>query len=153
MLPAMETAVAVSTDASSWDRAAHALRLLAVDPAGLGGAVIRMRASPARDRVMACLKALELRKLPPTIGDDQLLGGLDLAATLDAARVVEHAPQGQRPFERHLGVVEPPRLTPDHAEVVLATRQGPLVPRLLQPPQRQVAPPRRQVYLTPVSFH
>lgn len=74
--------------AESWHNAALALRLLALDPVGLGGAVIKMRASPARDAVLAAFDApWALRKLPTTISDEQLFGGLDLAATLAAGHV------------------------------------------------------------------
>ncbi|GIT89143.1 magnesium chelatase subunit D [Roseobacter sp. OBYS 0001] len=79
----------MSHDADSWDRATLALRLLTVENANLGGAVIRMRASPARDQVLAALQGLNLRKIHPTITDDQLFGGLDLAATLENAQLVE----------------------------------------------------------------
>lgn len=80
----------MSTPSTSWDRAALALRLLCVEGADLTGAVIRMRAGPARDRVLAQLKPLGLRKIHPTITDDQLFGGLDLAATLNASQVIEN---------------------------------------------------------------
>jgi len=80
----------VSTPTTSWDRAALALRLLCVAGADLSGAVIRMRAGPARDHVLAQLKPLGLRKIHPTITDDQLFGGLDLAATLSASQVIEN---------------------------------------------------------------
>ncbi|MFK7743705.1 MAG: magnesium chelatase subunit D [Roseobacter sp.] len=80
----------MTCDPTSWDRAALALRLLTVDHAGLNGAVIRMRASPARDQVLAQLRCLQLRKIHPTISDDQLFGGLDLAATLNASQVIEN---------------------------------------------------------------
>ncbi len=74
--------------AESWQNAALALRLLALDPQGLGGAVIKMRASPARDAVLAQFSSTErVRKLPTTISDEQLFGGLDLAATLAAGHV------------------------------------------------------------------
>ncbi|MEM9576966.1 MAG: magnesium chelatase subunit D [Pseudomonadota bacterium] len=78
----------MSDPASSWDRAALALRLLLVRDAGLGGAVIRMRASPARDAVLAQIKPLGARKMHPTISDDQLLGGLDLTATLERSQLI-----------------------------------------------------------------
>jgi magnesium chelatase subunit D len=79
--------------AAAWHDATLAAALLAVDPGGLGGAVIRARPSPVRDRWLACLRALlppgtGLRKLPASIGDERLLGGLDLAATLRAGRPV-----------------------------------------------------------------
>ena len=73
----------------SWHMAALALQLLAVDPAGLGGAVIRMRAGPDRDALLARLPTTTpLRKMPPSISDEQLFGGIDLPATLATARVV-----------------------------------------------------------------
>lgn len=72
---------------SSWDHAALALKLLALDPAGLGGAVIRMRASPARDSVLAAFSPrVPVRKMPVSIADEQLFGGLDLGATLAHGR-------------------------------------------------------------------
>ncbi|ABG29858.1 VWA domain-containing protein [Roseobacter denitrificans] len=80
----------MSHESDSWDRAALALRLLTVENADLGGAVIRMRASPARDHVLAALRGLKLRKIHPTISDDQLFGGLDLAATLESSHLVEN---------------------------------------------------------------
>jgi magnesium chelatase subunit D len=70
-----------------------AAALLAVDPAGLGGAVLRAPAGPARDDWLAALRALlpadaPVRRVPLGIADDRLLGGLDLAATLAAGRPV-----------------------------------------------------------------
>lgn len=61
-----------------------ALALLAVDPAGLKGLWLRARASPLRDLVTGALSSLPLplRRIHPTIGDEALFGGLDLAATL-----------------------------------------------------------------------
>jgi magnesium chelatase subunit D len=73
----------------SWHMAALALRLLAIDPAGLGGAVLRMRASPDRDAVLSAFASpMPLRKMPPTISDDQLFGGIDLSATLASSQVI-----------------------------------------------------------------
>jgi magnesium chelatase subunit D len=70
--------------------------LLAVDPAGLGGAVLRARPGVERERWLALFRALvpedtALRRLPPHIGDDALLGGLDLSATLHLGRPVRRA--------------------------------------------------------------
>ncbi|WP_299147392.1 magnesium chelatase subunit D [uncultured Tateyamaria sp.] len=76
----------------SWHNASLALRLLALDPQGLGGAVIRMRASPARDALLAEFDAsLAVRRLPITISDDQLFGGIDLSTTLASAQVTNSA--------------------------------------------------------------
>ncbi len=67
--------------------------LFAVDPVGLGGVVLRSGAGPARDRWLAGLQALlpagaPWRRVPLHVNDDRLLGGLDLAATLQAGRPV-----------------------------------------------------------------
>jgi magnesium chelatase subunit D len=78
---------------NAWRDALAAAAMIAVDPAGLGGAVLRARAGPARDRWLAHLAALmpdaPLHRIPPGIGDEALLGGLDLAATLAAGRPVQ----------------------------------------------------------------
>jgi magnesium chelatase subunit D len=78
---------------SPWEDALLAARLFAADPAKLSGIRVRARAGPVRDRWLAYLKSLipadmPFRKLPPNIGADRLLGGLDLAATLGANRPV-----------------------------------------------------------------
>ena len=67
--------------------------LLAVDPVGLCGAMLRCRPGLERDRWLATLRSLlpadmPQRRLPPGIGDDALLGGLDLTATLTQGRPV-----------------------------------------------------------------
>lgn len=70
-----------------------AARLLAVDPLGLGGAVLRGGPGPERDSWLAAFRALlpegtAWRRMPHQVADDRLLGGLDLAATLAAGRPV-----------------------------------------------------------------
>jgi len=75
----------------TWLEACIAARLLAADPSGCGGAVVRAGPGPVRDRWLDDVRALlptgtPWRRLPPGIGDDGLLGGLDLAATLAAGR-------------------------------------------------------------------
>jgi magnesium chelatase subunit D len=69
--------------------------LLAVDPAGLGGVLVKGGPSPARDAFLALLRKLNpkapVRRVPPQIGPERLVGGLDLARTLKAGRpVIEH---------------------------------------------------------------
>lgn len=77
--------------AESWHNAALALKLLSLDPVGLGGVVVRMRASPHRDTLLAKLDPpYPIRKLPISISDEQLFGGIDLSATLAASQVVEN---------------------------------------------------------------
>ncbi len=70
--------------------------MLAVDPQGLGGAVLRAQAGPVRDAWLAAWRSLlppdmPLLRLPHHISDDRLLGGLDLAATLAAGRPLAQA--------------------------------------------------------------
>jgi magnesium chelatase subunit D len=73
--------------------ALHAAALLLVDPAGLGGAVLRAQAGPVRDAWLATLRSLmptsmPLVRLPLHASEDRLLGGIDLPATLAAGRPV-----------------------------------------------------------------
>lgn len=91
-------------EADHWDRdggapdpgaeALAALSLLAIDPEGLGGAVISGRPGPARDAWLAhaarCAGAPPLR-IPASADEAGLFGGLDLAATLAAGRPVRDA--------------------------------------------------------------
>ena len=70
-----------------------AAALFAVDPAGTGGVLLRAAAGPAREAWLARLAALlppdtPIKRMPLHIDDDRLLGGLDLAASLAAARPV-----------------------------------------------------------------
>lgn len=70
-----------------------AARLLALDP-GLGGAIVRGRPGPQRDAWLDALRAAlppeaPFRRMPASIADERLLGGLDLAATLAAGRPVQ----------------------------------------------------------------
>ncbi|OYY66321.1 MAG: magnesium chelatase ATPase subunit D [Burkholderiales bacterium 28-67-8] len=73
--------------------ARHVAALFAVDPVGTGGVVIRALATPARDAWLQLLRDLlpegtPLRRVPLHINDERLLGGLDLAATLQAGRPI-----------------------------------------------------------------
>jgi magnesium chelatase subunit D len=77
---------------SRWEDAITAARLLAVDPVGLGGAAVRAGPGVPRDRWFAALRrdlapAAPVKRIPPGIEDDRLLGGVDLVATLGAGRV------------------------------------------------------------------
>jgi len=87
------TTVAERLEATRWQDAGLAAALLAIDPVGLGGIALRAAAGPVRDRWLESLAGLlppgmPLRRLPAGICDDRLLGGLDLAATLEAGRRV-----------------------------------------------------------------
>jgi magnesium chelatase subunit D len=72
---------------------ALAAALIAVDPKGLGGACLRSGPHPWREAWLDRLKTLltadtPLRRMPAGIGDGELLGGLDLPATLSSGRPV-----------------------------------------------------------------
>jgi magnesium chelatase subunit D len=66
--------------------------LFAIDPAGLGGVRVRAHAGPVRDAWLAMLKDLMGERawvrVPQSVTDERLLGGLDLSATLSAGRPV-----------------------------------------------------------------
>ncbi len=81
------------TAARAWIDALQAMALFAADPVGLGGLCVRASAGPVRDRFLALLwqalpAGMPVRRLPLHTGDDRLLGGLDLSATLQAGRPV-----------------------------------------------------------------
>lgn len=70
---------------------ALALRVLAVDPIGLGGIALRGMPGPGRDAALETLADLlddqgPLLHVPINASDDRLLGGLDIAATLKSGR-------------------------------------------------------------------
>ncbi|MEM9011908.1 MAG: magnesium chelatase subunit D [Pseudomonadota bacterium] len=76
-----------------WEDAARAAALLAIDPVGLGGALLTARPGHARSAWLALMEELEpdrpRHRLPGAVPADRLSGGLDLAATLAARRPVE----------------------------------------------------------------
>jgi magnesium chelatase subunit D len=76
-----------------WGDALRAAALIAVDPHGLGGVSLQSPHGPVRDQWLAELRAMlpqgtPVCRVPAHIRDDRLLGGLDLAATLQAGRPV-----------------------------------------------------------------
>ena len=83
----------MSETSAIWSDAVAAAALFAVDPAASGGVVIRAGAGPVRDRWLEILRQFlpqetPFRKLPTGISDSRLLGGIDLAATLQAGHAV-----------------------------------------------------------------
>jgi magnesium chelatase subunit D len=82
-----------AVDALRAQDAWRAAACLAVDPVGLGGAVLRTDLGEVTEAWLAALASPlppgeGLRRLPPHIDDERLLGGTDLAATLRAGRPV-----------------------------------------------------------------
>ena len=76
-----------------WRDALRAVALLAVDPAGLGGISVAAAHGPVRERLLTVARTFmpegsPWRRVPIHAGDERLLGGLDLGATLRAGRPV-----------------------------------------------------------------
>ncbi len=76
----------------AWQLAVQAAVLFAIDPVGTGGVRVRAQAGPVRDAWLALLRQLmgdrSWTRMPLSISDERLLGGLDLPATLAAGRPV-----------------------------------------------------------------
>ena len=121
------------TTAGRWDRAALAVACFALDPAALGGVWLRARAGPVRDRfltgLMAALGGQPVRRLHPTMSDEALFGGLDLAATL-----AQHTRVQTRGMLTDPGILILPmaeRATPQFAGRVAAALDGPVAVSLV----------------------
>jgi magnesium chelatase subunit D len=87
------TAAVADAAPSRWDDALTVAQLFAVDPAGLGGVALLAGSGTAQARWLDALqgmlpKGAPVRRLPLSISDDRLLGGVDLTATLRAGRAV-----------------------------------------------------------------
>ncbi|MDQ0315492.1 magnesium chelatase subunit D [Amorphus orientalis] len=80
----------------AWSDALLAAAITAIDGARFGGVVLRAPHGPVRQSWLDILTTLmpagvPVRKMPSHIGDDRLIGGLDLAASLSAGRrVADH---------------------------------------------------------------
>ena len=87
----MDETVASPLDARTQTELAAAL--LAIDPLGFGGAVVRAPRADIAESWLAMVRSLlvegtPIARLPISIPDDRLLGGLDLAMTLATGRPV-----------------------------------------------------------------
>jgi magnesium chelatase subunit D len=77
------------TDYSEWSDADLAVLLLAIDPRGLRGILMRGPSGPPRDHWLKSLSMFSpMRKLPVSARGDVLTGGIDVAQTLSAGRQV-----------------------------------------------------------------
>jgi len=84
----------VVRETDAWSDAALAAALFAVDPAGLGGVVLRSLPGPVRETWLVRLRELlpagsPIRRVPLHVSEGRLSGGLDLTATLRLGRPVE----------------------------------------------------------------
>jgi magnesium chelatase subunit D len=87
------TGPAPSTLPTVWELAMSAAAVLAVAPHALGGIRLRGPAGSVRDTWLERFRSLlapetPVRRMPAGIGDGRLLGGLDLAATLQSGKPV-----------------------------------------------------------------
>ena len=110
-----------------WHDALTTLQLLQLDPQGFGGVNLRAPHGPVRDRWLAALADLDLAcvKVPGSVDSERLLGGIDLALTLQTGRLHTQAGLLQ---QADLGLVCLPmaeRLSPSLlAPLVQALEQG-----------------------------
>ncbi|MCP1675842.1 magnesium chelatase subunit D [Natronocella acetinitrilica] len=77
----------------TWQDSLMAAALFAVNPAATGGIALRVSPGPVRDRWLQSLHAylgdaMTPRKIPINVPDNRLLGGLDLALTLQHGRPI-----------------------------------------------------------------
>lgn len=91
--PSREDAGGIDPAVLRWADALRAASLLAVDPWGFGGVALKAGHGPVRERWLAIVRSLcprdaPWRRVPIHAGDERLLGGLDLTATLAAGRPV-----------------------------------------------------------------
>ena len=88
--------ISKSAKLETWLRALQVAQLLAINPHGLGGVILRARSGPVRDRWLAYLNSvvqlagmrLPLRRMPLGISDENLIGGIDLDQTLRTGKAV-----------------------------------------------------------------
>ena len=88
--------ISKSAKLETWLRALQVAQLLVINPHGLGGAILRARSGPVRERWLAYLNTiaqlggmrLPLRKMPLGISDENLIGGIDLDQTLRTGKAV-----------------------------------------------------------------
>lgn len=77
--------------AERWDDVKLMAELVAVDPKGLGGAILEGGACPAQARWVSYFSALQKSKpiiVPGTADEERILGGVDLLETLAAGKPV-----------------------------------------------------------------
>ncbi len=115
----------------AWVTGQLALTLLAVDPAGLGGLHLRARAGPVRSAFMAALPGTlgKARKIGTNVQDVQLFGGIDIAATLGAGKVVQMCGLLAQPVALMLTMAErcPPGLAARLAQALDGGRDQALI--------------------------
>ncbi|MEX3017353.1 magnesium chelatase subunit D [Gymnodinialimonas hymeniacidonis] len=83
----------MSVAEARWHSVNLAVACFALDPAALGGISVRGRVGPVRERfetgLRLALAETPLHRIAPTMSDEALYGGLDLAATLETGTLCQ----------------------------------------------------------------
>jgi magnesium chelatase subunit D len=121
-----------------WNDALTALQLLQIDPHGFGGVCLRAPHGPVRERWLQALAdlGLGLVKVPGSVDSERLLGGIDLANTLQTGQLHMQAGLLQQADQGLVCLPMAERLSPALlAPLVQALEQGQV------PPNRHSAEP------------
>ena len=121
-----------------WNDALTALQLLQLDPFGFGGVCLRAPHGPVRERWLQALAGLGigLVKVPGSVDSERLLGGIDLAHTLQTGQLHLQAGLLQQADQGLVCLPMAERLSPALlAPLVQALEQGQV------PPTRHSATP------------
>ena len=121
-----------------WNDALTALQLLQIDPFGFGGVCLRAPHGPVRERWLQALAGLGigLIKVPGSVDSERLLGGIDLAHTLQTGQLHLQAGLLQQADQGLVCLPMAERLSPALlAPLVQALEQGQV------PPTRHSAAP------------
>lgn len=114
-----------------WNDALTALQLLQIDPYGFGGVCLRAPHGPVRDRWLQALATLGLSlvKVPGSVDSERLLGGIDLAHTLQTGQLHLQAGLLQQADQSLVCLPMAERLSPALlAPLVQALEQGQVPP-------------------------
>ncbi len=110
-----------------WNDALTALQLLQLDPFGFGGVCLRAPHGPVRERWLQALAGLGigLVKVPGSVDSERLLGGIDLAHTLQTGQLHSQAGLLQQADQGLVCLPMAERLSPALlAPLVQALEQG-----------------------------
>jgi magnesium chelatase subunit D len=121
-----------------WNDALTALQLLQLDPQGFGGVCLRAPHGPVRETWLQALAGLGLHtvKVPGSVDTERLLGGIDLALTLQSGQLHTQAGLLQQADQGLVCLPMAERLSPALlAPLVQALEQGQV------PPTRHSAAP------------
>lgn len=114
-----------------WHDALTTLQLLQIDPHGFGGVCLRAPHGPVRERWLQALAdlGLGLVKVPGSVDSERLLGGIDLARTLQTGQLQMQAGLLQQADQGLVCLPMAERLSPAlRAPLVQALEQGQVPP-------------------------